>query len=134
MFPFIQPQEYSKLPVYKDIDWDFKENKPVFVAGVPKIVSGLAAVTGWAYRALNTPRFLEEVYTYDYGCELTALVGRQWQKETKTAEAARYVKEALTQLPYIKGVEDISVDFDGKTVKLSCTLVTVYGKGEVSIA
>jgi len=135
IFPFIQPQAYTEipaaeepLPLYRDIEWNFERNKPVFVRGEPVIVSGLSAVMSWAWRALHQERFVNEIYTWNYGNELLTMIGQQWLQETKLAEAVRYIRECLMVSPYIKGVNDIRASFEDGLVTIACRVVTVYGE------
>ena len=138
IFPFIQPQVYvdtedTELPLYYDVEWDFSLNKPVFQRGEPKITTGLPAVMSWAWRALNVERFLNEIYSWNYGNEVKHMVGEAWDPDVKISEAARYVRECLTVLPYIKNATNISAAFLDGTVSLSCTVETVYGDSNMEV-
>lgn len=137
IFPFVQPTLYSEeaeeLPIYRDVAWDFSQNRPICVRGEPKIVEGLPAVMSWAWRALHTERFLNEIYSWDYGNEVMSLVGGEWAPETKVAEASRYIEECLTQSPYITGIEKPVATFSGSTVTLSCKVLTVYGSDQLEV-
>ena len=46
IFPFIQPetQEEESLPLYREVKWDFKTDKPVFKNGNPVTVTGNEAI------------------------------------------------------------------------------------------
>ena len=132
-YPFLQPAlatQTSGLPVYKDVKWDFDGHKPVFFGGNPVVVSGSEAVLSWAARALAAIRYTEEAYSWDYGCEAANLIGQPWSQETKRAEAERYIRECLLQLPYITGVINESVSFAGSTLTLTARIQTVYGTEE----
>jgi len=131
LFPSIQPQSVktgTELKLYKEVKWDFENNIPVFKNGSPVIVTGKEAVLVWAWKALHTPRFRYEIYTWDYGCEVESLIGQPFTDELKQAEAARYVRECLLINPYITGVSDVSVSFGDGTLNISCTIETVYGE------
>lgn len=137
IFPFIQPALYSEtaaeLPIYRDVEWDFQHNKPVCIRGEPRIVEGLPAVMSWAWRALHTERFLNEIYSWNYGNEVMSLVGGEWSPETKVAEASRYIEECLTQSPYVTGIEKPSATFEGSTATLFCRVCTVYGVDSLEV-
>lgn len=143
IFPFIQPQVYTaddlpsatELPLYADVAWDFENGLPVFVRGEPVIVTGLNAVLSWAWRALKQERFVNEIYSWNYGNEIMTLIGQQWQQETKEAEAVRYIRECLTALPYITGVGDIKISFEGEGGRLTiaCSIQTVYGEATINV-
>lgn len=137
-FPFVQPQVYTEieeqaLPLYTDIRWDFFNDKPVFVRGEPVVTTGLQAVMSWAWRALKQERFLNEIYTWNYGNEIMTLIGQQWLRETKLAEAIRYIRECLMVSPYITGATDVAVVFDDGLVTLSCTIQTIYGEDTLNV-
>lgn len=132
-YPFLQPTLAATtegLPVYKDVQWDFDGHKPVFFGGNPVIVSESEAVLSWAARALAAIRYTEEAYSWDYGCEAANLVGQPWSQETKRAEAERYIRECLTQLPWITGVTNERAEFEGSTLTLTARISTVYGTEE----
>ena len=99
LFPIIQPrivEAETTFPLYKELKWDFEKNVPVFRNGSPVIVTGKEAVLVWAWKALHTPRFRHEIYTWDYGCEVESLIGQPFTEELKQSEAVRYVKECLS--------------------------------------
>ncbi len=134
IFPIIQPQSIdsaTEMKIYKEIKWDYENNTPVFRNGSPVIVSGREAVLVWAWKALHTPRFRHEIYTWNYGCETESLIGQPYTEDLKQSEAARYVKECLQINPYITGVSDITVKYVEDALSIKCTIETVYG--EVSI-
>ena len=127
LFPSIQPQvaEPSELPMYKEVKWDFVKNVPILQNGEPIFVTGLDAVLVWAWKALNTHRYRHEIYTWDYGCEVEALIGQNFSEDLKLSEASRYIKECLMINPYITDVTDIDVTFEDTTLKISCKIITI---------
>jgi hypothetical protein len=150
LFPIIQPQTAAvdtALPLYKEIKWDFTNNKPVFlngipydaggvpvtVNGVPVLVEGAEAVAVWAWKALQTPRLRYEIYSWYYGNDAVLLIGKPFTEELKRAEAARLIRECLIVNPYIKDVVDVSVLFNDGCLSVSGKLKTVYGEVPVSV-
>ena len=130
LFPMIQPTlSTPEQPptMAREVSWDFERDEPVLRRGEPQFVTGAEAVAVWAWNALSTVRYRQEIFSWDYGCEVETLTGQSYSSETKKAEAARYVREALLQSPYITGVEDIRVSFAGSTLRISCKVQTVYG-------
>lgn len=132
IFPFLQPQIFAAasntaLPPYCDVKWDYVRDVPVFSGGEPVLVTGIEAVMGWAWRALHTERYQHPVYSWDYGCEISDLIGQNWTRGAKEAEAARYIRECLTANPYITGVDDIRAQFADGVLTLSCTVRIIYG-------
>lgn len=136
IFPIIQPQTseaVTELKMYKEVKWDFEMNVPVYVNGSPVIISGKEAVLVWAWKALHTPRFRHEIYSWDFGCEAESLIGLPYSEELKQSEAARYVRECLLVSPYITGVNSISVTFAGETLSISCSIETIYGEVSMNV-
>lgn len=131
IFPIIQPRLYpqgGELPLYKDVEWDFVENKAIWRDGSPSMVTGLPAVASWACNALQTMRGRYPIYNRDYGSELELLIGMGYSPELQQAEASRYVRECLLMSPYIQEVIDITVGFTDDSMVIACRLKTVYGE------
>ena len=68
IFPMVQPNTEEaetdpEYPLYRDVKWDLRENKPIFKNGAPVIVEGQEAVLGWVLRALCTERDRYEIYS-----------------------------------------------------------------------
>lgn len=137
LFPIMQPQTESKteqsFPLYRETAWDFNLNKPIFENGAPKLIEGRDAVLVWAWKALHTNRFVHEIYSWNYGCELESLIGQPYTPELKQSEAVRYVAECLLVNPYISEVEDVAVEFAGGKLGITCKLTTVYGEVNISV-
>ena len=136
LFPIIQPQAVetaTDLKLFKEVKWDFENNIPAFKNGSPVIVTGKEAVLIWAWKALNTPRFLHEIYTWDYGNESESLIGQPFTEELKQSEATRYVRECLLINPYITAVPFVEVAFVDGVLKISCTIETIYGEAKVNV-
>ncbi len=130
IFPMIQPDPIGvleDLPMYKEVAWDFERNIPIYQGGRPKTVEGNEAILVWAWKALHTKRYKYDIYTWDYGAEIEALIGQAYSNELKQAEAIRYVKECLLINPYITSVKDIKVVFDEDKITIECKIITIYG-------
>ena len=90
---------------------------------------GLEAMKQVIYKILNTERYRYPIYSWNYGVELSDLVG-----ETVSyvcAEAERRITEALTQDDRIDEVSDINFDITNKH-EVVCTFVvhTIFGDVE----
>lgn len=136
LFPSIQPQideSPTELELYKEVKWDFEKNIPVYQNGSPVILTGKEAVFVWAWKALTTPRFRYEIYTWDFGSEIESLIGQPFTDELKQSEAARYVQECLLINPYITGVLNVNVAFSDEIIKISCTIETIYGEVDIDV-
>ena len=122
LFPFVTYEEdiaeNNPLPLYKEVDKGLK------------IVEGNEAIKIWIYKALQTPRYQYEIYSWDYGSELLSLIGKAYTKGLTQSEASRYIKEALLINPYILDVNVISTSYDGDVLSANGRGKTIYD-GEV---
>ncbi len=137
MFPFYgdkKSEEIAELPICKDIDWDYENNKPKYINGMPKWVYGLEAVKAWCYRTLQVRRYNLEMYTWNFGVEFENLVGKHYSKQYTRAEAIRYIQEALSINPDITGISNVIVSSEGSNLNISCNIDTVYGTEEVAVS
>lgn len=121
----------GSLPLYRETDWDFQTNKPVWRSGSPVFVTGARAVLVWAWNALHTERFAHDVFSAGYGPDFTGLIGQSYTEEVRQSEAIRIVRETLLVNPYITNVTQVSISFAGSTLHLHFKMTTVYG--EVSV-
>ena len=136
LFPIIQPEAeptvQEKLPLCREVAWDFARGIPIYAGGRPVEVTGLEAVTVWIWKALKTARFHHDIYTWDYVCEAESLIGKAFTAQVKESEAVRYVREALAPNPYITDVRQVDVSFQGTKLTISCQVSTIYGEAEVT--
>ena len=112
---------------------DYEKGCPMWAGGAPVFVTGLEAVRGWAWRAIDTARYQFSVFSWSFGCELEALVGQPYRADTKRSEAERYVREALLVSPYIREVQVTDTSFEGSTTHIAVDLTTVYGRASVYV-
>lgn len=137
IFPMIDPGEAAEtgsqaLPLCREAAWDFEHDVPIFRGGEPVVVTEKEALKVWIWRALRTPRFKYEIYTWAYGSEFESLLGQAYTDAVKTAEAPRYLRECLLVNPYITAVKDITVSFEAARLTVKGTAVTVYGEVDFS--
>ena len=134
LFPLISQPDVGALtateglPLYREVDWDFRTNKPVWKGGNPVYVTGGRAVLVWAWNALHTMRFDHDVFSTDYGLDGNTLLGQAYSGEVRESEAIRIVRETLQVNPYITNVTQVSVSFEGSVLHLSFKLTTIYGE------
>lgn len=141
LFPFIDgtisddiiENKSDNLPVFKEILWDFNKNEFEITKGNLKIVEGKEALKIWIYKALNTKRYKHIIYTWNYGCELEDLIGRNNYRELIKKEMQRYIKEALLVNKYISDVSSTAINSDGDKLEIDIAVKTVYGDVEVSL-
>lgn len=118
----------AELPLYRETDWNFQTNEPVWRGGDPVMVTGTRAVLVWAWNALHTERFAHDVFSGDYGPDFSALRGQPYTEGVRAAEAIRIVRETLMINPYITDVTQVSAEFSGSTLALRFKLTTIYGE------
>ncbi len=138
LFPSIRPEAEAAeraeaLPMAKEIAWDYALGRPVYRRGRPVTVTGAEAVKVWIWRAIKTARCRFDLHTWDYGCEIEQLVGQPFTASVKESEAARYVREALLVNPYITGVEQAEVSFDGAHLTVHVRVTTIYGEVKLDV-
>lgn len=137
LFPLISAPDVgslsagSSLPLFREVDWDFQKNIPIWRGGEPVIVTGARAVLVWAWNALHTIRFDHDIFSSDYGLDRGALMGKSFSEEVRRSEACRVVRDTLKINPYITSVSQVSSSFEDSTLRLSIKMTTIYG--EVSI-
>ena len=79
IFPMIQPEAIAtddEMPLYREVKWNYEKNTPIWENGNPIFVEGKEAVAVWIYKALSTPRFRYEIYSWNFGCETESLIGQ----------------------------------------------------------
>lgn len=131
MFPFVdnEEDEQEESPyIPKEYGINFETGQ---LSG--KIVEGYEALLVWAWLALKTPRYRFYIYSEDYGQEYEDLIGKSYSIELTDSELERMTEECLTENPYITGIENFSCEKNEEKVKVSFSLITELGDGEVSI-
>lgn len=124
-------QRQETLPLAKEVNWDYEKNRPIFRGGEPVYVTGKDAVAVWCWKALHTPRFSCAIYSRNYGLDSQELIGRAYTDLLKQAVAARCVQDCLRVSRYVTSVSEISVEFSGSSLHVSCMVRTIYGSLEV---
>lgn len=137
LFPSIQPEEIpqvnTQLPIYREAAWNFETNEPVWQNGNLVVTEGKEAVLVWAWKALHTPRFRYEIYSWSFGNETESVMGQNFSDDLKRAEAARFVRECLLINPYITDVKDILISLTEDVLKIQGKLITVYGEVKLDV-
>ena len=116
----------TSLPLAKEIAWDFEHNKPVINNGRFKTVEGNEAIKVWCYKALLTPKFTHEIYSWNYGSEIESLIGTNFTKGHTESELARYIEEALIVNEYITSVYINKCSLEESKLTASITVTTIY--------
>jgi len=100
--------------------WGISDNRLV------SQIDGLRAVVQAAYLALQTPRYKHLIYTWQYGSELEALIGKD--EAFVLSESRRMIKDALSVDNRITDIRDFY--YIDKTVYF--TIDTIYGSANLS--
>lgn len=137
IFPFIETSEIvvpnnKPLPLYKEVAWDFKKDVPIIENGTFKTVEGNQAIQVWCYKAIKTPRFQYDIYSWDYGSEVLSLIGKQYTPSLTQSELKRYIEEALLINPYILEVNVLDTSFKDTLLSANVKVKTIY-EGEVEV-
>ena len=135
MFPFdidLEDEEESideeSNATASDYEIDFNTGK---LTG--RIISGLEAVIQWAKLVLLTERYFYTQYTWNYGSELNELIGKRHSKEYIESEVKRMITDALLINEDIKSIKNIRCDIEKDVLKISFSIETVYGRGDVNV-
>ncbi|RXI50201.1 hypothetical protein DP124_12080 [Clostridium tetani] len=138
LFPFFQDEikEYEEEntdilekdtdEIYKDIAWDFDNNKPILMNGDFVIAEGLDAVKSWAFRALQTQRAKYKAFTWDYAIDLESFIGKVLTTKEKI-DLTIEIKECLLQNKHITNVTDFNFKTDKRKVYIRFRIITEYG-------
>lgn len=131
MFPFIDTDDEDVQESEQYIPREYGIN---FETGQlsGKIVEGYDAILVWTWLALHTPRYRYYIYSEDYGQEYEDLIGKSYSSELTQSELERMTEECLMENPYITGIENFSCIKEEEKVKISFSLITTLGDGEVS--
>lgn len=93
---------------------------------------GLEAIKQAVIKVFQTDRFWYDVYSFDYGHELTLLLGSS--PEFVQSEATRMIQEALLPDDRIDSVENVEAEIKGDQITIRFTVVTVYGSFETEVS
>lgn len=136
-FPFIDSRgvnnNVEELPLFKEIEWDYINNKPKIENGNFKIVEGLEALKTWVWKALKTERFKYMIYSWEYGNEIENLISKPYTPSYTQSEVTRYVEEALLINPYIKSIYNVESKFNNGMLNIKLKLSTVYSDLEMEV-
>ncbi|HBL8752378.1 TPA: DUF2634 domain-containing protein [Clostridioides difficile] len=139
MFPFIGvPEDYilpktEELPIFREVAWDFEKDEPILEKGDFKIIEKKEALKVWIYKCIKTNRYEHEIYSLEYGTELSELIGQKYTKGLTESEASRFIKEALLINPYILEVNVKSANFNRDILSANVKVSTIYGEVEINV-
>lgn len=82
------------------------------------------------YLILATERYQYPIYSYDYGVELSDLIGAS--QDYVMSEVKRRITEALTQDDHINSVDDWEFENTEKSLVVTFTVHSIYGDIETT--
>ncbi|HBF0311092.1 TPA: DUF2634 domain-containing protein [Clostridioides difficile] len=139
IFPFIGVSEdyilpkTEELPIFREVAWDFEKDEPILEKGDFKIIEKKEALKVWIYKCIKTNRYEHEIYSLEYGTELSELIGQKYTKGLTESEASRFIKEALLINPYILEVNVKSANFNRDVLSANVKVSTIYGEVEINV-
>ena len=124
MFPFdIDDDEIDDNQIEetepKDYEIDLQTGK---LTG--RFVTGLKAIEQWIYIALSTERYFYTQYSWNYGSELSTLIGKQASQAYVESEVKRMIEEALLINEHITEIEDLVCSIRKDILTASFTVIT----------
>lgn len=141
IFPFMSIDEVevniensnSELHMYYEVGWNYIKDEPLIENNEFVIVEGNEAIKVWIYKAIKTARYQYPIYSWDYGCEISSLIGQKYTKGLTKSEAERYIKEAILINPYVTDVKIIDINFSEDILSVSIQVDTIYGEVNVNV-
>ena len=128
----IKPKKDGTYPLYKEIAWDFVNERPLIINNEFKIVEKNEDICVWIWHAIKTFRYCYSIYSWNFGSEIDTLMGKNYTHALTKMEATRYIREALMINPYILEITKLDVDFDGDTLYITMRVITIYEELEVN--
>ena len=134
MFPFdlddandnIIKDQQEAVP--SDYEIDFTTGK---LTG--RIISGLDYIKQWIRLALATDRYYFTQYSWQYGHELSRLLGQSFSHEYLVNETKRLIADALKPNKYIQSISNVECEVVRDALTATFTVNTIFGSGEVKI-
>lgn len=134
IFPFIDTSLYEETTESEQLEelceyaFDFENNcLKKNDAGQNYYVYRNEALKVWIYKALMTIRYRHLAYTDDFGNEMFDLISESINQDVLLLELKRYITEALMYNEYIRELNSFEFEITGSKVKVSFTVISVYG-------
>lgn len=93
------------------------------------MTDGLEAVKQSVFKILQTERFVYLIYSANYGTETRRFLGSA--QGYLESEIKRRIREALLQDDRISDVRDFAFAFDGDSVLVEFTVVSIFGSFQI---
>ena len=131
MFPFMESTTDDAVVVeeeYKEFGYDFKNDR---MTGT--IVTRKDALKVWVYHTLKTHRYTYSIYDWDYGEDVTDLIGQGYEKGYINSEVERRIKEALMINEKIQRVYDFDISFNEGLLTGKFKIDSIYGEVDIDV-
>lgn len=115
------------------VDVVSKNGVPICEGGEFLFSSKTSALKSWAERALMTDRFRHTIFSYDYGSELSDLLGKGYSSSLVCAEVERLVSECVLANEFITGASSVEVSLNRDVLNISFVLDTIFGSEAMDI-
>ncbi|NEZ47954.1 DUF2634 domain-containing protein [Clostridium niameyense] len=126
--------QQNELPIFKEYKLDFQTGELILnEQGENIIVEKDKALKIWIWKVLQTNKYRYKIYSNNYGNELETLIGKGYSKELIDSEVIRYLEECLLANPYLKSIDNVSVEFEGSKLKINIKAKSIYGEVKASV-
>lgn len=142
MFPFFTDEESDNLELEEpvvieapegDTDEPYREYEidPKTGKLTGRIIEGTEAIVVWCLLALKSKRYEYPVYSWDFGEEISEMIGNSYEPDLLRSEAKRMVEECLLVNEHITGIKDFEVIQEKDRLHIKFTIETDQGDAEV---
>lgn len=123
-----QEQTQQPLPLFREWEVDWNTGALALRDGEPYTVSGDRALQIWVHKALlpDSARFFYTAWSFDYGNELSSLMGYAGDRGILESLLRRAIRDALLVCPYIREVDGFAFAHEGSKVTASFYVETLY--------
>ena len=120
-----QEEEAEEAPLEVPLEFGVDFSTGMLTGGK---VRGAKAVAVWAWNALMYPRYRHEMATFQYGSELTEMIGQVLDEDEAAMLAESMIRDALSPNPYILDITDLECTLGADRLEVSFTIVTPFGE------
>lgn len=111
-------EEYEEAN--KTYNLDFSKNR------ITNSIDGIDALKQTIYCILNTERYENLIYSWNYGSEFKALIGKD--KDFIIGDLKRRIEDALSIEDRITGVNELNISTDKEKMTVNFIVETIYGE------
>lgn len=95
-------------------------------------VTGSKAVAVWAWNALMFPRYRYEIVDFQYGSELSDMIGKVMTEDQAAMMAESIIRDTFSINPFIEDIANLECSIDEDRLTISFYLVTSFGEEEIT--